>query len=609
MAFLVLPDREGARALLGDAAPAGARTVDHVSGRPWLVGDWAPDECTVVTAGTRRLVLLGAVRVDVTAAERALARAAAPHALDGFAASLPGCFHLAASFDGRCRVQGSLSTARHVFHTDVAGLTVAADAPHPLAALLGRGPDADVLAARLLTPLAPWPLSEDCVWPGVRALPLGSWLGLGPDGRHRIHRWWRAPEPHLPPHQAAVRVRQALRACVETRTRGRDTVSADLSGGMDSTTLCFLAGATGTRLVTHHWLPLDAANDDDRWAVRAAALLPGAAHLRLAPDEGPAWLEPLPGQYGPEDVLEGPLPWHRNRSRMEHTARRVAAEGSRLHLTGLGGDELFSPTPTYLWSLVRRRPVRGVATAARARALNRWHLRDTVRALADGRSFARTLTQMAARLQAPAPGPHEPPMGWSGHPRMPAWVTPGAADAVRGRLLRAAAGAEPLHPDRLQHQVLESVLLSGGALRQMRPAMRRADVSWEAPFLDDRVVEAALAVRIEDRAARDRYKPVLTAAMRPDVPAELLGRRTKGEFSAEIYAGLHGGRGALLELCDDLRLARLGLVDADALRRALLAPKPETRHLSPLINTLACEAWLRSPSADRPRRQPAGDPR
>jgi len=392
-------------------------------------------------------------------------------------------------------------------------------------------------------------------------------------------------------------VRSALHAAVEVRTRGRDTVSADLSGGMDSTSLCFLAAATGTRLVTHHWQPLDAANDDLQWAERAAALMPGARHLQLEPDRGPAWFEPLPGQYGPQDVLEGPLPWHRNRSRMEYTALRVAAEGSCVHLTGLGGDELFSPTPTYLWSLVRRRPLHALPTVARARRLNRWALTDTVRRLADHHSFEQALSAMADTLRAPVPGPHTPPMGWSGEPRMPGWATPDATDAVRRRLRRAAEHAEPLHPQRLQHQVLESVVLSGGALRQMYLAVGRHGVRWEAPFLDDRVVEAALAVRVEDRAARGRYKPVLSTALAGDVPAELLGRRTKGEFSAEIYAGLHRGRKTLLELCDDLWLAQLGLVDAAVLRAALLAPKPETRHLAPFANTLACEAWLRSPGA------------
>jgi asparagine synthase (glutamine-hydrolysing) len=77
----------------------------------------------------------------------------------------------------------------------------------------------------------------------------------------------------------------------------------------------------------------------------------------------------------------------------------------------------------------------------------------------------------------------------------------------------------------------------------------------------------------------------------------ILDRRSKGEYSAEAFEGLRRNRQALLGLCDDLHLERLGLVDARALRDALDRLGPEARHVNPLENTLACEAWLRSVTA------------
>ncbi|GLZ37031.1 asparagine synthase-related protein [Actinokineospora sp. NBRC 105648] len=181
---------------------------------------------------------------------------------------------------------------------------------------------------------------------------------------------------------------------------------------------------------------------------------------------------------------------------------------------------------------------------------------------------------------------------------MPPWTTRETVESVR-RLLREAAAADPqpLVPDHVRHQMLEYSVYSGGAVRQMRLALGGSGVEWDAPFLDDRVVEAALSVRIADRAAPGKYKPVLTAAMRGVVPDEVLARRTKGEYSAEAYDGLRRNRGTLLELCDDLRLTRLGMVDPRLLRATLLDPGAKLGQLIPVENTLSCETWLRSPSS------------
>ncbi|GAB2592496.1 lasso peptide isopeptide bond-forming cyclase [Streptomyces capparidis] len=619
MEFLVLPDTERAAGLLPGTAdpPAGTgpapdagQVLTHASGRPWVAGRWRRDEAVLITAGSRRLLVLGRTRLDAAAAERRLASARSPHDLDALARRLPGSVHLVASMDGRVRVHGSVSTARQVFHADVAGLTVAASGQGRLASLLGHRFDDGALTLRLLTPGAPWPLGARPVWRGVGAVAPGAWLELTPDGGHRTHRWWTPPEPELPLEDAARQVREALCEAVEVRT-GHGALSADLSGGLDSTVLCYLAASRGADLLTFHWTPADAANEDTAWARRAAADLPCARHRFVASDARPEWLAATQDRSPAGRVRpEGPPRWHRNLAQMEHLSRSAAVEGSRLHMMGVGGDELFSPPFAHWWSLVRERPLHGLATVRRLRTANRWSRGDTVRYLADRRSFAAALADAADGLTAPVPRPNDPPHGWGVQVRMPPWAEPGAVDAAR-RLLREAAGdgAEPLHRDRAQHQVLEMVVASGGALREANAALTALGVPWEAPYLDDRVVEAALRVRVADRGARGRYKPVLAAAVRGLVPERVLQRRSKGEFSAELHEGLRRNRGALVRWCEDLRLARLGLVDAGALRDALLAPMPHVTDLTPFENTLACESWLRAAGAgDHEAVAPAGGP-
>ncbi|MVO88548.1 hypothetical protein GPA10_28240 [Streptomyces sp. p1417] len=605
MDFVVLPDSPAAPAVAEPLTRDPAvRVVRHSSGRPWLVGRWADEELTLVSSGTRRLAVLGRSTADGRRLEHMLARARTPDQLDDVARSLPGCFHLVASFGGWTRAQGSLSTARQIFFADVAGTTVAADGPRRLAQWTHPGRDdapavdRDLLALRLLTPVPPWPLSLRPVWSGVSALGVGCRLDLSPAGTARQVRWWRPPEPDTPPGQAAEHLRRALLACVAARTRA--PLSADLSGGLDSTTLCFLADAAGADLLTHHWTPADRANDDTRWAEYAARRLPAARHHVTAGQDGPTWYETTATADGGHE--EGPLPWARNRAHMRRLLSLVAHHGSRCHLLGVGGDELFGVLPTALWSLIRSHPLSSLPRIHRFRALNRWTLTSTVRGLADGASFAAWLRSTADRLTAPAPGPGDALLGWGWEPRLPPWATADAIDAVR-RLLRDTAEQERPHPhhrDRAQHQTLDIVVQSGSALRQLNAALDDAGVTCEAPFLDDRVVEAALTVRIEDRLVSGDFKPMLRRAVRGIVPQEILARRSKGEFSAEAFQGMRRNRGDLLDLCDDLHLSRLGLVDPDALRTALLGPKTQSRQLVPYENTLACESWLRSVAAPAP---------
>lgn len=89
-----------------------------------------------------------------------------------------------------------------------------------------------------------------------------------------------------------------------------------------------------------------------------------------------------------------------------------------------------------------------------------------------------------------------------------------------------------MSPLRAQHAMLQDVRQCGDAVRRVSRLTRGLGVSWEAPYLDDQVIQAALSIRFEDCATLDRYKPTLAESMRGIVPDAVLGRSTKAEHSA-----------------------------------------------------------------------------
>lgn len=596
MDFLVLPDHPAGDRLASLLPHDGERRLTHASGRPWILGRWADGQAVQATAGDNRVVVLGFTSADTGTLERRLSTVRTVADLDALARTLPGAFHLVASIGGEVRAQGSVSTACQIFHGAVDGISVAADRPQTVASFTGAGVQEDRLALQLLSPFGPpWPLSLECLWRGVHAVPPGHCLVIRPNGSERTRRWWREPHPDLPLSTGATVLREVLQDAVDARTRGGGVLSADFSGGMDSTSLCFLAARTARQLVTVHYRSLDPTNDDNTWASRCADGLTGARHVVVPAGEAPTWYSKLSAA---DPDLEGPLPFVRSRAQTEHLARLVAGLGATRHLQGIGGDELFHPSALHLHALVRRHPIASIPYVRTTRSMRRWSLRTTLRTLMGGASYAGWMAGTTARF-AGERGP-QGRFDWELAPMMPPWATADAVEAARRLVMESAARCpEPLSPLPVHHEMLRLLQVDGWAVRRNARIAAQFGVALQAPYLDDRVIETAMSIRLTDRMRAGQQKHVLGSAMRGVVP-HVLDRTTKGDASAELYAGLREHRRELSELCDDSRLVRLGLADADALRAVVLGSHSDTRPLMPFDPTLATELWLRALHARQP---------
>ncbi|MFD8545813.1 asparagine synthase-related protein [Streptomyces sp. NPDC059649] len=760
MDFLVFPDHP-ATDVLCRQLPAGppAQILRHPSGRPWIAGRWSADQILTAETGPRRAVLLGTTSARPDTLARLLP---GPDGLDGIARrtrQLPGSYALLAAIGPDLRCQGDLATVHQLHHARIGGITVSGNRPQDLATLArtaatgGLPPgapgagllDEESLALRLLFPFAPLPLALRPLWRAVPAVPPGHHLTVDANGQATVARWWQPPEPDVPLERAAETVRQALGDAVAARTQRarlqtertepagragqserieqadtgkltcRPTLSADLSGGTDSTGLCFLAAQENVRLITTSWVCRDPGNDDTVWSARGAAYLsaaerqreqsaapgpgpgpgrgPGSGrgpgpglghsrgrsadgdsnrgtakekgksndqnnkdqnkterswagiprtngagtgtgriggtgtgtsrirgagrgrgsgrgtgsgsaprsqpqaageHLSLPYADAPTWYTPPHDPQHPTATdPAAPLALFREAARIAHQAGLVAARGSRLHLVGVGGDELFSHRPAALNSLARGDLRTAAQRAWTAHHLCRWKTSETLRTLLGGRPYPRWLAGRASRVTAGG-DPRTCGADWEVLPSLPPWAHPDAVATVR-RLLREAAadGPEPYAPLRCQHDIVRAAVRAGEIVRGAVTLTAPHGVGYEAPFLDNAVIDAALTLRLADRARPGVYKPLLTRALRGIVPDAVLGRGTKGEHSAEVYAGLRTHRGALSALCDDSLLAERGLIRPTVLRHHLTSLQPHTDALRALDPTLATEYWLR----------------
>ena len=588
--IVVLPDSDSGAAVTAPLLASAHRLVRHASGRPWLLGCWPEGEVLTASAGTARMALIGRCSTDVASLTNALSRMRRASDADALAGRLPGCFHLLVSIAGQVRIQGTVAQSRRVFHSRLGDVTLASDRADVLARCIGADVNEAVLTTRLLFPLAPPPLDARPLWQGVHAVPGDSYLRLDADGSAAVVRWWRPPDPQLPLTEAARAVRAALEAAVAVRANSGRPISADLSGGLDSTSLCFLLARQGVPLVTFRQENVDPANEDAGWARRAASALPGSVHMVAGADE-------LPGKYaglvdGGADPEE-PFPWVRARADLAATADRMAGTGAQVHMAGHGGDEVFTVPPSYLHTLVRTHPREAVRHLRGRRAVRRWPIAAMARSLADRDDYPRWLRKQVFTLTDPLPSPATPHLSWGPPSGMPAWASVDALDVVRSVFGQAPTDLAPLAPLRPQHQMLQYAAVCGRAVRQADRLFASAGTRLDVPYLDDRVIEAALVASPHQCSVPHRYKPLLATAMAGLVPAPILDRTTKGEFSAETYAGLRRHRAELLRMTEDSLLAERGLVDPVALRRAITTSHATAEPLWSVDMTLASEMWLR----------------
>lgn len=591
--FVVLPDHEAGLAVASGLPHA--RTVRYASGRPWLAGNWADAEITTAEAGGTRLAVIGTPPSDPGRLAREAGRLTGPASLDRLARTLPGSFHLVAALDGRSHVRGDAAGLRLVFHTRVDGVAVAADRADVLAALTGAELDEKQVAARLLWPV-PHPLLHAPMWRGLHGVEPGLQLIVEPDGRTRERRWWTPPEAERSLAAGATELRSVLAEAVEARTAGGGTVSCDLSGGLDSTSICFLAARGEAAVIAGTWPGRDPADEDLTWARRAAGHLPEVEHAVWPAEESPLVYE---GLLGIDDALDEPSIGMMDRARVLSHVPRLVDKGSRLHLTGIGGDHVAWCSEACYHGLLRRRPLLALPRLRGFRALFDWPLGPMLRALADGRSYRAWLRGTATDLRRPPPHPVTGALGWDGAPRLFAWVTPDAERAAAEVLREAARTAEPLSPDRGGHADLHAIRACTRIIRQWEWMSARAGLPMASPFLDDRVIETCLSVRPEDRVTPWRYKPLLVAAMRDIVPDACLARTNKAEASMDASDGLRAHRGDLMALWEGSRLAGLGLVDEERLRALAARPATPALREAILYSTVGCEVWLRT--LERPR--------
>ena len=430
--------------------------------------------------------------------------------------------------------------------------------------------------------------TDETLFRRLRRLPPAHYLQVDPQGVS-IKRYYDLDPSRTIRYrtdaQYAEHFLAVFKEAVSCRVRSRFPVAAELSGGVDSSsvvaTLFALRRENGDRSALPECFSIvyDEPECDERRYAEEVAQASGIKCNFVLPTllSYDKCLEQVRRYHDLPDYVNGAV--------FDGLREELARRGLRVVLTGLGGDQWLQGSEYYLCDFIRSfqwlEVFRQLHTdwrfgkldsrKARLRVLLRWGIKPML---------PNAMVQLGGHLLR--------------RRRYPASIEPAFAREVG---LSERLGTQPLRPPGMAY-AQRSIYDSWGhpwmlhLLEMDDRSNAWAGVEGRHPFYDRRLLEFVFAIPEEQRARLNLTKFVLRNAMKGLLPELIRQRRTKGEFGRvfiETFNRLSGE-----EFFQGMATASKGWVNAERMRQLChdrLAEYPS--NLWPLWTTFAIELWFR----------------
>lgn len=421
---------------------------------------------------------------------------------------------------------------------------------------------------------------------GIHSVPPSCFVLLGPEQQTVSKYWDFDPSKHVryrTDGEYEEHFRQVFGEAVRRRLRSDNPVLAELSGGMDSSSIVCMAdaiiarGAAETpRLDTISYYDDSEPNWNERPYFTIVEEKRGriGCHIDVSRQES-FKLDVERGHFAATPGSEG--------GRLSETSRQFAAcmatQGLRVVLSGVGGDEVTGGVPTpapELEDLLAKGHFRTLAHQLKVWALN------------NRKPWSHLLLEAARGFFPPAI------IGIPKQRRPAPWFN---ANFVR-RNRAALQGYEP----RLKlfgplPTFQENISTLDALRRQLACSSLPSDQVQEKrySYLDRSLLEFMYAVPREQMVRPGQRRSLMRRALVGIVPDKLLNRRRKAFVARGPMVSIGAKWADLTDLTQHMRASELGIVDSVRFTNALYKARDRREvPLVALLRTLSTERWLRN---------------
>jgi asparagine synthase (glutamine-hydrolysing) len=441
---------------------------------------------------------------------------------------------------------------------------------------------------------------------GVHAVPPSSIVLIGP-GKHTVTKYWDFDPGKRIRYRTDAEYEEHFRIvfaeAVRRRLRSDSPILAELSGGMDSSSIVCMAdaimasGAAETpRLDTISYYDDSEPNWNERPYFTKVEEKRGRAGIHM--DVGKR--EPLNFGLDSDEFQATPGAGNSPSEAACQFAVHLSSQGNRVLLSGIGGDEITGGVPTpipEMQDLIATGHLRTLAHQLKLWALNKrkpwFHLLfEATRAF-----FPYSLVGAPKYLR---------PVPWlnTAFVRRNRWALQGYGSSFR------VFGALPSFQGNIS--TLEALQ------RQLGCAPPQASYESRFPFLDRSLLEFVYSVPREQMVRPGNRRSLMRRALIDIVPPEILNRKRKAYVTRARMISISAESEILSQMSKNLVSATLGIVQEKEFFNALQDVRCGVQvQIGILIRTLVVESWLknlihqnildRKPSANVPSASPLGE--
>jgi asparagine synthase (glutamine-hydrolysing) len=428
------------------------------------------------------------------------------------------------------------------------------------------------------------PASDLTPYVGIDTVPPACFVCLGP-GTHETHNYWELnPERRIRYHsdgEYEEHFRAALSQSVRRRLRSDSPVLAELSGGMDSSSIVCLADsilkhstAAAPELDTISYFNEQEPNWNERPFVTAVEEHRGKAGRHI--DTGAQKL--FTYELANKGFIATPGCICQDSEAARQFADCLRSRSHRVLLSGIGGDEVTGGVPSPLPELTD--------CLARARLMMLKRLLRTW-ALQQRRPwfhlFREVIREFLPSTLIATPKHH----------RLAPWL---AETFVRDHRAAMMAPRQRLRLFGPLPSFQDSLRTLEDLRRQMARGAALAEPLYEIryPYLDRDLLEFLFAVPPDQLVRPGQRRSLMRRALAGIVPGEVLNRKRKATVARMPFVALSNESENLIQMSRNLASASLGIVDAEGFRKTLeQAYNDQSVSIFALIRTVGVELWLR----------------
>lgn len=434
-----------------------------------------------------------------------------------------------------------------------------------------------------------------CVTPykGVHAVRTAHSLTVDRSGSVTVAPFWRFTSNDIrykDERDYEVALRRSFVDAVRDRLRSTHPVWAQLSGGLDSSSIVCAAdaliserAAIAPELSTVSYITDGSPETDERRFIACVDQPRGRTSHYLQFDES-------------IDVVDSDnwsiTPTHPSGSALQ-TYDLIRRSGGRLLLTGSGGDSIMGNCLDYHYDVARliqcARPGAAVRQARRrALAAQRTIIDVMYEAVLELRPSYMLTRRVLSKLMVYAGG--APPAS-DAHVADLFLLKPRFASWWRDEWIRRIASSLTFPNLAYRRPASELMRMSDGRNAQAPSELPMAVVSH--PYLDRRLVEFMLSIPISVVVPPGQPRGLMRRAFAPFVPHRIISRISKGYASPFLVRNFRNTVSEWLGRGDTLRVANLECIDRDRLTRYLESLRDGTTQQVQLFSRLfALEQWL-----------------